>query len=272
MLFHEKKITANKNLGFTLMELIIVIMILGVMSVGIAGFINLSTQTYLNVTERDELLANARFSVERLNREIRNAVPSSIRETRNGAMHCLEFVPILTSTVYTEIPVAPELAVSVLNVIPFQLPADANPIVIVYPLNSGEVYQDYSDNTGKAFAIHSYPLAGNTSELSLTQAVTFTEDSPTQRAYIFNTPVSYCLSAHALVRYTGYNFSALQQFPPFAQGNNSLMAKQIDFSLSSFTIVEPSLQRNAVVQINLTFSRDGENVTFDNAVHINNIP
>ncbi len=47
---------ANKNKrmnGLTLMELIIVIILLGVMAVGIAGFITLTTQTYLNVSERD---------------------------------------------------------------------------------------------------------------------------------------------------------------------------------------------------------------------------
>ena len=103
-----KNLTLKKASGFTLMELIIVIIIMGVMSVGIAGFIKLSTQTYLNVTERDELLANARFAVERLNREVRNALPNSIRTDNNVTTNCLEFVPIKTSTVYTQIAVAPE--------------------------------------------------------------------------------------------------------------------------------------------------------------------
>lgn len=61
------KISKNKGCkesGFTLLELIIVIILLGVMAVGITGFITLSTQTYLNVTERDELLASARFAVK----------------------------------------------------------------------------------------------------------------------------------------------------------------------------------------------------------------
>ena len=39
-----------------------------------------------------------------------------------------------------------------------------------------------------------------------------------------------------------------------------------------FTILSPSLQRNAVVQVKLSFIRDDEVVVFDNAVHITNVP
>ena len=97
------KISKNKGCkesGFTLLELIIVIILLGVMAVGITGFITLSTQTYLNVTERDELLASARFAVERLNREVRNALPNSLRVKTNVDTNkqCLEFIPIQAST------------------------------------------------------------------------------------------------------------------------------------------------------------------------------
>lgn len=271
-----KNVTLKKASGFTLMEFIVVIIIMGVMSVGIAGFIKLSTQTYINVTERDELLANARFSVERLNREVRNALPNSMRETRSATTHCLEFVPIIASTVYSEIPVAPESAVDTLTVIPFQLPNITNPVVTVYPLNSTEVYQDHSLSSGKAFLISEYPESTTVEGLDimkLVNAVQFNEDSPTNRAYIFNLPVSYCLNGSTLTRYTGYDFNAAQLLPPFfVNGRNSLMAENIDFATSSFTLVPASLKRNAVVQIKLNFTRDGEQVVFDNAIHINNIP
>jgi len=277
MAVHGVYIERRKTSGFTLMELIIVIIILGVMSVGIAGFINLSTQTYLNVTERDELLANARFSVERLNREVRNALPNSMREASNVTTHCLEFVPITTSTVYTQIAVAPEPVANTIDVIPFKISDtvdyncnDCGDVVIVYPLNAAEVYQVHSDTAGKAFEIENYP-ATNNSEVELKQTAVFTEDSPTHRAYIINSPISYCLNGSTLKRYAGYGFSAVQSLPPTA-GSNSLMAEELDFASSSFTIVDASLRRNAMVQITLNFTRDGEQVVFDNAIHINNIP
>ncbi len=275
MLVFGSKSSQIKVAGFTLMELIIVIIILGVMSVGITGFIKLSTQAYLNVTERDELLSNARFSVERLNREVRNAVPNSMRETRSATTHCLEFVPIIASTIYNDIPVAPEAAIKNLKVIPFQLPNSTNPVVIVYPLNSTEVYQDHNLSSGKAFLINKYPESTTTDGIDimeLVNSVQFSQDSPTNRVYVFNTPVSYCISGETITRYVDYDFEEVQPLPPFSQGSNSLMAINVNFSDSSFTVINASLQRNAVVQIKLNFSRDGEDVLFDNAIHINNIP
>jgi len=279
MLASIKNLSIKKTAGFTLMELIIVIIIMGVMSVGIAGFIKLSTQTYLNVTERDELLANARFSVERLNREVRNALPNSLREATNTAAttRCLEFVPIIASTVYTEIAVAPEPVANTIAVIPFKISDsvdyncnDCGDVVMVYPLDNAEIYQDHDDTSGKAFEIESYP-ATDSSEIELKQTAVFTEDSPTNRAYIFNSPVSYCLNGDTLKRYVGYGFTTAQSLPPLT-GSNSLMAEGLDFASSRFSVVAASLRRNAVVQIKLNFTRDGEQVVFDNAIHINNIP
>ena len=90
--------------GFTLMEMILVIIILGIMGAGISGFISLSTQSYLNATNRDELIGNARFVIERLSRELRNAVPNSIRvqSWAGNRLQCIQFTPIVASTVYTD--------------------------------------------------------------------------------------------------------------------------------------------------------------------------
>lgn len=276
-----------RNSGFTLMELIIVIIIMGVMSLGIAGFIKLSTQTYLNVTERDELLANARFSVERLNREVRNAVPNSVRVATDdptaATKQCLEFVMITASTVYTELSVAPKDKADKLNVIPFVNNqgnvyscnnTDCGEKVVVYPLSPADVYSGHDDNLSKVFTIETYTAP----ELSLTAGeVNFKEYSPTSRAFIFKEPVSYCVESGELNRYSGYSFNTIQVLPPnvnITNGNESLMAKNLSFDANDlpFDVVPASLQRNAVVQIKLNFIRDGEQVIFDHAIHIKNIP
>lgn len=281
-------IRASKgSYGFTLLELIIVIILLGVMAVGIAGFITLTTQTYVNVSERDELLSNARFVVERLNREVRNAVPNSIREGSSGGTQCLEFMPITASTVYTDIPVAPEPSSATLGVIPFinetGVPytcSSCNDSITVYPL-AADASDIYDLSLSKVFTIDNYTLAvapDKVATITLDSSVTFAQDSPTNRAFIFKQPVAYCISGVAdaieINRYANYNLTSAQAFPPniSSVGKKSLMAKGLLNLAGAFTVQEATLQRNAVVQIKLIFARDGEEMVFDNAIHITNIP
>lgn len=281
----------KRNSGFTLIELIIVIILLGIMAVGISGFITLATQTYLNVSERDDLLSNARFVNERLNREVRNAVPNSIREGSNGSTQCLEFMPITASTIYTDIPVAPEPSSETLRVIPFindagdpytcpSSGAQCNDFITVYPL-AADASDIYDLSLDKVFTIDNYTLPvapDKIATITLDTSVTFDQDSPTNRAYIFQQPVAYCLrnvvGVSEVWRYANYNSTSDQTFPPdiSSVGTASLMARGVLNLAGAFTVQNATLQRNAVVQIKLTFFRDGEEMVFDNAIHITNIP
>lgn len=282
--------------GFTLIELIVVIIILGVMSVGIGGFITLSTQTYINVTERDELASSARFAIERLNRELRNAVPNSIRVKDNqtgstaATKQCIEFIPISATTIYTELPVPPDAPTDSMKVIPIFNDDGTNyscnkcgDKVVVYPLSPTDVYQRLDTSLSKSFIIENY-IAPVTPEImgKLTLNfdigdVNFREHSPTNRAFIFNKPVSYCAENNVLNRYSGYSYNDTQALPPsnsIPVNKKSLMAESVYFDENNlpFAVNEASLQRNAVVQIKLNFTRDNEVVVFDTAIHITNIP
>ena len=288
---------AKKISGFTLLELIIVIIILGVMSVGISGFITLSTQTYLNVTERDELLSSARFAVERLNRELRNAVPNSIRtivdNNTSPTKQCIEFIPIKASTVYTDIPVKPDPESNQVSVVSFNIsqstfyscpiaPAsNCNDYIVVYPLEESDVYNfDVGLGEGKVSQFKAFPVALDLTDDIWTVPVepdggmVFDEHSPTERLYIFDSTVSYCISGidFELTRHQGNSFNNNQLIP--ASDDSVLMAENLIFDKDElpFTYAEASLQRNAVVQVKLTFDRDGEVISFDNDVHIENVP
>lgn len=297
-ILHAKRTSpaCRKQAGFTLIELVMVIVLLGIVSTGVTAFLKIGTQTFINVSSRDELLSSARFSVERLNREIRDAVPSSIRIAENGAgtIECIEFTPIVASTTYTDIPVAPESASNTVTVIRFfdddgsEYACDTNCIdtVLVYPTSAEDVYDDQSDSTGKAFPLDS-PLASvdasgvhtsGTDEwlLTLEQSVLFDEDSSTQRLYLIQTPVSYCASASELTRYANYAFTDTQAVPPAATADNTaLMAEYLNNITSgqaAFSFTEASLQRNALVEIELQFLKNDESIVFNNQIQIINVP
>jgi MSHA biogenesis protein MshO len=312
--YSKKKVKPlRKTLGFTLMEMIIVLVLLGVLSVGITSFIGFATQSYVNVSERDQLISTARFAVERLNRELRNALPNSIRtaaiqdDQGNTTTQCLQFVPIVATTTYTTLPVLSTGPANSIDVIPFVDVNGANYVcnnngacndqVIVYPLTQVEVYADRNVNIGKVFNLGIFNLATDTNntdaigpiiaggfwQLSIANtavinnAVTFAALSPTNRLYIANEQVTYCVTANnnELNRYNEAIGSNLN-LPMIVSEtvNESLMAEDIIIANNQLPFIfnQAALTRNASVQINFHFQRDDENIVFNHTIHISNVP
>ena len=275
----------KKQAGFTLIELVVVMVILGVMAVGITGFMSLSSQVFVNVSERDEILSNARFVIERMNREVRNAVPNSARLLTTSGYQCLEFIPIKASTFYTKINVAPEDTSNSLTVIdfedrqgnPYSCPAGCGDRVAVYPLEPSNLYIETPSSGAQTYVLTRYtpPMLPSNSEgtVTLNVSAVFAEHSPTSRAYFFGSPVSYCVFSNGdIERYADYSMSATQAIP--SGGNSSLMAEEVLYSMAfpPFEIVGATLERNALVQSTLIFERDGEEISFNNEIQILNTP
>ena len=243
----------KKQLGFTLIEMIVVIIILGVLAAGISTFVSLSTQIYTEATARDQLVSSARFAIERLNRDIRNSLPNSLRLTDSN--QCLEFTPIIESTIYTKIPVAPDSITDEITVIRFEEAFDNNWSVIVYPLTHVDVYPVVSSDFDKIHAVKGINSSGNKWVITLKNQVQFSEHSPTQRLYFINEneTVKYCLLEGNLTR------------------NNILMAEDI-VNTGPFEIQPATLQRNAMVQAHFRFEKNNEQVTFNNEIQVLNVP
>jgi MSHA biogenesis protein MshO len=285
-------INRKSSQGFTLIELVLVIIILGIMGIGVSGFITLSTQTYLNATNRDELIGNARFAIERLNRELRNAAPNSIRTQSFSAneVQCIQFTPIVASTVYIDIPVLPDPASKALSVIPFNdsagdpyqcdIATGCTDLVTVYPLNSADIYVDSTAPIGKVFRVDNIDTTVDPWIINIlnTQNISFDEDSPIQRLYLINEQISYCVvpipefNTVTLIRFSEDITNGVQSYPTGA--TRFYMAGYLD-DISSrlpFNYQLPTLRRNAVVQVYFKFSKDDESYVFDHEVHINNVP
>lgn len=248
----------SKSVGFTLIELITVIVILGVLATAISTFIKFGTQIYTETTARDQLVSSARFAIERLNREVRNALPNSLMLTNTNGGRCLKFTPIIKSTIYTDIPVLPEVARNTISVVRLDESLNNNWSAIVYPLMPNDVYDTSNGKIHDVDHVINDTLDEWVIVIDNGDTVHFAEDSPTQRLYFINKneTVEYCVQSNSLFR------------------NNILMAEDIHNANANppFEVQEATLLRNAMVQIHFSFEKNHEVVTFTNEIQVLNVP
>lgn len=263
-----------KQKGFTLIELVMVIVILGIVATSITSFLRFGTQSYTDAADRDELISAARFTIERLNREVRSALPNSIRTIGDNSQ-CLEFTPIDQSVIYLDIPVAPEVASDNVEVLMLgEALLTTTQYVAVYALNSDDIYNK------KAGVVEAFSSVDNSldkrvkSTINFSSSILFNVESPTQRLFFINQPVSYCVENEQLIRYQGYGAYATTGKP---NGVGVLMADFVkNFSTTDvvmpFRTVPATLQRNAIALIRLQFIRNSEKIVFSHEIQVPNVP
>jgi len=293
----KHKLSMRALFGFTLIELISVIVLMSIVMLGITGFIGTGVQIYVDATERDQLLGDSRFVIERMNREIRQALPNSIRLAGDAQAHCLEFIPVRWSTFYEEVPVFPETASSLVTAVnlvglgaeSYVDDVDPNDFVVVYATSASQAY-DVSQVSGNS---RKFGFASITSSalatITLDSSVTFEADSPFSRLYVVDElAVSYCVrevggnsGSGTKNIYRHVNVHGLTQ--QIYKTGGVLMAENVDNALSASPLVSPdeddpfrvyddSLLRNSFTRILLRFKRNEEIVVFNNEVHIPNTP
>lgn len=279
--------------GFTLVELITTLVILTIVSIGITGFIRSSLGIFTDVTVRDQLLGDSRFVIERITREVRNAIPSSVRINGNNTTHCIQFVPIEYSTFYTSLPLQPsndtDLGVVELGDINGNAYSPVNGITraFVYPTRAEDVYDTTRNRSqlisactddGADSSCTTLDDPNNSAELTVSDA--YATSSPAQRVYFGSVAHSYCVSDGNIYFYQD-SISTVQ--PIYAQPG-VLMAQYIVNTLSNnpasqtagsddpFRIVDASLLSNSIVQLRLRFERNEEFINYNHEIHVANVP
>lgn len=86
--------------GFTLVELIMVIVIMGVVGGMVSVFIKSPIDAYFASARRAAMTDTADTTLRRMTRDFKAAVPQSVREGPSGDGQCIEFIPTKTGGRY----------------------------------------------------------------------------------------------------------------------------------------------------------------------------
>ncbi len=254
--------------GFTLVEVIISIVILGILGVGMANFIHRSVQGFKDTAERQALAKIGWIVSEKVSRELRDALPNSVR--LSAADTCIEFIPIVAGTDYLSVPVVS--AANSFEVVPFSAYSDGsvNPAldrVAVYPYTVSNLYS--LTNPGMISARIASMANGattNSKRITLAGSHRFVADSPTRRLFIVRPPVMYCFESGFLNRYDGYGFSF-----SVASANRTVVGHRL--SNGRFNYQAGTDTRNGLVAIRFNISADGSAIqSITQEVQVRNVP
>lgn len=279
-----------KQRGFTLVELIMVIVVLAIVATVTTSYLGIGAQMYVESSDRDRLLSQSRFAVERLTRELRSALPNSVRTHTSASQQCVEFTPVLVATRYASLPLfTAESELALFGLSEQWADLASNEVrygteglrVYVYATTKSQIYQATETNPGVFFALDStapnpdpYDITANASgfdiRLKFANSALFSRASPSKRLYVVPQPIAYCaLATGQLIRHSQYGFSS--GTPVF--GTGVLMAEGVNFNQSSFSVDDAVLSRNSVVHVVLAFtSAFGDDLFFNQEVHVPNVP
>lgn len=258
------------NSGFTLVEIVAVLVILSIVGVIGSRFLLISIDSYNTIQQRSKLIAKAQVSIEQMARQLRQSVPNAVRISGSG--NCVEFLPALIGVRYLGL--LPDSAngapaVSLIPTAGFTLPSGSADHVLVAPLRADEVYTVGSSRVGVG-AFGAGPIY---TAIPLASSHQFLRNSLVNRVVVAENPKRFCLSAGNLLRYSGYGLltSGLNDAAP-AGSASAIMARNVNTSSVAFSLSDSSVNRNAVVNISLDFTEGSQTVALNQQVFVRNVP
>lgn len=262
-----------------------VIAITGVLSAIVAQFIVQPVQGYLATTARAGLVDTTDLALRRIGRDLRSALPNSVRTNASGL--AVELIPTSGGARYaTEGSGALQFGTTdnSFELVGPALTLTASQQFVFYNLGAAVTGSD-------AYAANSTALeqsasnrrtatngagAASTITLSSLAGLPVGTFAPPFRVTAVQTPVTYrCdLSAGTLTRYQGYGFVATQPDPP-GSGTSAVLATGVTacrFSVEGTLVAARSALVNLRLALAATTSAGTETVTLHHAVYVDNLP
>jgi MSHA biogenesis protein MshO len=265
--------------GFTLIEMIVVIVITGIIGGMVAVFLKAPIQQYMDVARRADMTDIADTALRRIGRDLRLALPNSVqvRGAVSGAGSCngseicyLDFLATSGGGRYrsgsggTNDILDFTIADTSFEVLSTPPTCVLNDQVVVYNLGitGADAYAGDNRTTCSPGAAAIVNITG----------MKFPFESPNARFQIVHEQVRYICNpgAQTLKR---YSIAGNVIAPPSATvpAGGALLANNVSscsFSYDAFAVA----QRSGLVTMNLGITKSGETVTLYSATHVSNVP
>jgi MSHA biogenesis protein MshO len=259
--------------GFTLVELIMVIIITGILAATLTIFLKPVIDSYFDTRRRADLTDIADTALRRMGKDIRSAVPNSIRSVSST---CFQLVPTIAGGRYRMAPdtvtagslyidsSATTSAFDVLSPLS-QIPA-ANDWVVIDNQNSGDVYTgsnraQVSTVTTPATGLHRITLTAPTQFPVGYDGGRFVVVPNTEQTVFYN-----CVGSVLNRTVATFNVAAC----PSSGG--AVVATDVASCSFVYDPNQGATQQSGFVWMQLQLSRSGESVTLAHGVHVDNVP
>lgn len=279
----------KKQNGFTLIEIIISIIIVGIVSATVSQIIGRYLENYDAVSRRTLMQTAAQLAIERISREVRHALPNSICIDNGGACvptpeNKMYFVSIKDAGYYQDTTGSyPNMAKKALPVTPlsdneFDIVSETDKTnlnaiegtdwIAVYNINNSNIYAKNNARKIKTLT-NIIPSAGE--QIVRVQldgaSFSFPLHSPQRRFHI--------IKPHSTLFYLqGSNLmwgkSANDFVNPDTPAASHLLLENV--TNLSFSFKGGSLQRSGLLHIDLTVEDEGEQIHIVHEAHVYNAP
>lgn len=266
--------------GFTLVEMVAVIVLLSFGLIAGSQLFTMTAQSYRDTATRAKLTQDGRFVIERITRELREALPGSVQTSTSGSgaaqIQCIQWVPVIAASRYLTLPTASVNHFTVMEVNQ-TLPTGTTLYAVVFPVGDDTIYGSGNTHGSALRRLATTPInAGgeldtSTDEIYLAAIETFSASSPSERVFFTTTPVAICARDGNLLRYSNYGFVA-----PTILTSGVLLAENVlgGDTVGVFNVSGATLTRNAMVELDIRIRdvRTEETLRLQHTVFVRNVP
>jgi len=280
--------------GFTLVELVVTIALASIVVAFAAMFIITPVKSYQAQSRRAELVDSADALLRLVGRDVRAALPNSVRIVDNGSTVALEMLNTIDAVRYRDSGATADPTQELDLASPDGSFASMSQFDgITRPFSTTQHYLSiynvgvpgadaYSltnviTPAGTTITIDS-SVTPNEDVVTLSPAFRFAYGSPGKRVYLVSGPVTYLCDENAgtVRRYSAYSIAANQTNRDSAGellGAGATVATIAkDVAACQFDYAPGTAQRAGLVTLRVSIVRDGETISLLNQVHVENAP